>query len=186
MSEIATCTFRHLQTVWDTHKFLVLRSRMVELYISCLICLHGIVLNKLGTEGNFTTYNLWPCIESWDSWTPVHNLRRFCRLWDTSIQFNMHTKIVHTCMQSETTIYYYYYYTALLSGLGRSFFSFLILYTISRTPWTGDQPVGRPLSTHRTTQTQNKCTHYRHSFLEWDLNPPSLHSSERRQFLQLL
>jgi hypothetical protein len=41
--------------------------------------------------------------------------------------------------------------------LGR-FFSFLILYTVVRTPWTGHQPVGRPLPTHRTTQTQNKGT----------------------------
>jgi hypothetical protein len=35
-------------------------------------------------------------------------------------------------------------------------FSFLILYTVGRTPWTGDQPVARPLPTHRTTQTQYK------------------------------
>jgi hypothetical protein len=34
-------------------------------------------------------------------------------------------------------------------------FSFLILYTVGRTPWTGDQPVTRPLPAHRT-QTQNK------------------------------
>jgi hypothetical protein len=30
-------------------------------------------------------------------------------------------------------------------------------YTVSRTPWTGDQSVARPLHTHRT-QTQNKRT----------------------------
>jgi hypothetical protein len=41
--------------------------------------------------------------------------------------------------------------------LGR-LFSFLILSTVGRTPWTGDQPVARPLRTHRTTQTQNKRT----------------------------
>jgi hypothetical protein len=35
-------------------------------------------------------------------------------------------------------------------------FSFLILYTVDRTPWTGDQPVEKILSTHRTAQTQNK------------------------------
>jgi hypothetical protein len=35
-------------------------------------------------------------------------------------------------------------------------FSFLILYTVGRTPWTGDQHFARPLPTHRTTQTQNK------------------------------
>jgi hypothetical protein len=44
-----------------------------------------------------------------------------------------------------------------LSDIGR-FFSFLILYTVGRTPWTGQQAVTRPLSTHRTTQTQNKRT----------------------------
>jgi hypothetical protein len=38
------------------------------------------------------------------------------------------------------------------------FFSFLILYTVGRIPWTGHQPVSRPLPTHGTTQTQNKCT----------------------------
>jgi hypothetical protein len=37
-------------------------------------------------------------------------------------------------------------------------FQFLNLYTVGRTPWTGDQPVSRPLPTHRTTQTQNKRT----------------------------
>jgi hypothetical protein len=36
------------------------------------------------------------------------------------------------------------------------FFSFLILYTVGRTPWMGDQPVARSLPTHRKKQTQNK------------------------------
>jgi hypothetical protein len=44
-----------------------------------------------------------------------------------------------------------------LLGPGR-FFSFIIMYTVGRTLWTGDQPVARPLPTHRTTQTQNKRT----------------------------
>jgi hypothetical protein len=57
-----------------------------------------------------------------------------------------------------------------LLGFGR-FFSFLILYTVGRTPWTGDQPVARSLPTHRTTQTQNKRTKYRHPYLERDSNP---------------
>jgi hypothetical protein len=47
--------------------------------------------------------------------------------------------------------------TSFLLDLGR-FFSFFILYTVVRTPWTGDQPVARPLPTHRTTQTQTKRT----------------------------
>jgi hypothetical protein len=42
-----------------------------------------------------------------------------------------------------------------LLDLGR-FFSFLIMYTVGRTPWARDQPVARSLPTQRTTQTQNK------------------------------
>jgi hypothetical protein len=40
--------------------------------------------------------------------------------------------------------------TVLKLDLG-SFFGFLILYTVSTTPWTGDQPVARPLRRHKTT-----------------------------------
>jgi hypothetical protein len=29
-------------------------------------------------------------------------------------------------------------------------------YAVGTTPWKGDQPVARPLPTHRTRQTQNK------------------------------
>jgi hypothetical protein len=47
--------------------------------------------------------------------------------------------------------------TVLLLDLGRVL-SFLILYTVGRTPWTGDQLVARPLPAHRTTQIQNKRT----------------------------
>jgi hypothetical protein len=51
-----------------------------------------------------------------------------------------------------------------LFGLGR-FFSFFILYTVGRIPSTMDQPVARPPTTHRTTQTQNKLAQYRHPCL---------------------
>jgi hypothetical protein len=69
-----------------------------------------------------------------------------------------------------------------LFGLGH-FFSFLILYTVGRTPWTVDRAVARPLPTHKTTQTQNKCTQYRQPCLVWDSNPRFQCSSERRQFM---
>jgi hypothetical protein len=39
-----------------------------------------------------------------------------------------------------------------------AFSTFLILYTVGRIPWTGDQPVARPILTHRTTQTQSAHT----------------------------
>jgi hypothetical protein len=60
------------------------------------------------------------------------------------------------------TVFYAYYWdqessslssTALLLGLGLSF-SFLILYTVGKTPLTGDQPLARPLPTqNKHTQT---------------------------------
>jgi hypothetical protein len=37
-------------------------------------------------------------------------------------------------------------------------FQFFNVYTVGWILWTGDQPVTRPLPTHRTTQTQNKRT----------------------------
>jgi hypothetical protein len=41
-----------------------------------------------------------------------------------------------------------------------SLFQFLdVFYTVGRTPWTGYDPVTRPLPTNRTVQTQNKSTH---------------------------
>jgi hypothetical protein len=61
-------------------------------------------------------------------------------------------------------------------------FRFLNLYTDGRTPWTEDVPVVRPLSTHRTTQTQNTQTH-RHPYFEWYSNPRSQRSSGRRRFM---
>jgi hypothetical protein len=40
------------------------------------------------------------------------------------------------------------------------FFSFVIFfYTDDWTSWTSDQPIARPLPTHKTTQTQNRRTH---------------------------
>jgi hypothetical protein len=39
-----------------------------------------------------------------------------------------------------------------LLGLGH-FLSFWILYTVSKTPYTGDQPVARPLVTQDNTNT---------------------------------
>jgi hypothetical protein len=36
--------------------------------------------------------------------------------------------------------------------------SFLIIYTVGKIPWTGDQFFEMPLPAHRTAQTQNKRT----------------------------
>jgi hypothetical protein len=87
------------------------------------------------------------------------------------------------CRRPVLLIHYIYLwlYSALLD-LGR-FFSFLIFYTVSTTPWTGDQPVVRPLPAHRTAHKHRINTH-RHPCLEWDSNPWSQCSSGRRQFMR--
>jgi hypothetical protein len=51
------------------------------------------------------------------------------------------------------------------------------IWTVGRTPWTGDQPNARPLPTHRTAQ-KNADTH---PCLKWDSNPRSQCSSGQRQ-----
>jgi hypothetical protein len=64
--------------------------------------------------------------------------------------------------------------TILLLDLGR-FFGFLILYTVGMTPWTGDQPVARPLP------TQNKRTQT--SMPSVGFEPTIPLSRERRHFM---
>jgi hypothetical protein len=75
---------------------------------------------------------------------------------------------VCSCMNFISFIHQWLYSFLLDPGLSFSFVIFF--YAEGRTHWTGDQPVTRPLPTHRTTQTHNKCTH-RHPCLEWDSNP---------------
>jgi hypothetical protein len=55
-------------------------------------------------------------------------------------------------------------------------FQFLNPIHDGRTPQTRDQPVAKPLPTHRINA-------YRHLYLEWDSNPWSQCSSEQRQFM---
>jgi hypothetical protein len=57
-----------------------------------------------------------------------------------------------------TIIFFFNGSTAPL-GPGFCFFSFMIIFTDGRTPWTSDPLVARPLPKHRTTQTQNKHIH---------------------------
>jgi hypothetical protein len=51
-----------------------------------------------------------------------------------------------------------------------------LLYTDCRTPWTSDQPVARPLTTHRINAHRHQC-------LGWGSKPRSQRSSERRRFM---
>jgi hypothetical protein len=63
-----------------------------------------------------------------------------------------------TSLHFQRTIYLYLWLYIPFCWTLAFFFSFLILYTVGMTPWSRDQPVARPLPTHRRTQTQNKRT----------------------------
>jgi hypothetical protein len=66
---------------------------------------------------------------------------------------------IYSTLKQRMTIYlsiYLWFYSPFVGPW--LFFSVLILYRVGRTPWTGDQPIARPLRTHRTTQTQNTRT----------------------------
>jgi hypothetical protein len=65
-----------------------------------------------------------------------------------------------------------------LSDLGR-FFSFLILYTVGKTPWTGDQPVASSLPTHRTIQIQNKRTQTSMPWVGFEPTIPAFQRAKR-------
>jgi hypothetical protein len=67
-----------------------------------------------------------------------------------------------------------------LLGLGR-FFSFLILYTVGRTPWTGDQPFARPLPTHRINVHNTDI----HALSGIPTHDPSVRASEKSSYLRL-
>jgi hypothetical protein len=61
--------------------------------------------------------------------------------------------------------------------LGR-FFSFLILYTVGRTPWTGDQPVGKA-ATYAQDNTNTDSTHTNiHALSEIRTHDPSVQAGE--------
>jgi hypothetical protein len=65
------------------------------------------------------------------------------------------------------------------------FFSFTVLCTVGRTPWTGHQPVTKPLRTRRTTQTRSKPTHThtQTSMPRAGFGPTTLAFERRRQFM---
>jgi hypothetical protein len=98
-------------------------------------------------------YNsFWSCISHFAlyTWATTLSVRYLDRVHYYSISLTIYLSI---CLSLSVCLWLY----SPLLNLGR-FFSFLIFYTVCRTPWTEDQPVARLLPTHRTAQTQNKRT----------------------------
>jgi hypothetical protein len=98
-----------------------------------------------------TTYSQIQLRQTLPASDVVTNLIRFqwvfTQLKQCSLTYEIGER--HTNVIQDSLLLLLWLYSPLLS-LGR-FFSFLIPYTVGRTPWTGDQPVARPLPTHRTT-----------------------------------
>jgi hypothetical protein len=106
-------------------------------------------------------------------------------LWSTSVTFSQ----MHLAPSAIYTIYLWRSLSLITYGcfsfslwlyspldLSR-FFNFLVLYTVGGTPWTEDQPVARPLPTHRSTQTQNKHTDI-HASSGIRIHDPSVRTGE--------
>jgi hypothetical protein len=91
------------------------------------------------------------------------------RIWKNA---KAQQRVIQTYLSSYLWLY------SLLLGLGR-FFRLLILCTVGRTPWTGDKPAARPLPTHGTTQTQNKCTHTSMPWLGFEPTIPVFQRAKR-------
>jgi hypothetical protein len=73
--------------------------------------------------------------------------------------------------------YMKFYLSAALQALWTlAAFQILNLYTVGRIPWTGDQPVARPLPAHRINAHRHRC-------FEWDWNPRSQCPSGTGQFM---
>jgi hypothetical protein len=104
-----------------------------------------------------------------------HSLRDLCVHPCSTIGYNNNNN-------NNNNYYYYYYYgsTALCWALAT--FQFLDTIHSRYDSLDGDQPVARPL-TYTQSNTNRINEHTRHICLEWDSNPRSQCSSERRQFM---
>jgi hypothetical protein len=74
-----------------------------------------------------------------------------------STVFKINVLYVRACMHIYTRAFIQLRLYSPLLDLDR-FFSFLISYTVGRSPWTGDQYVARLLPAYGIAQTQNKRT----------------------------
>jgi hypothetical protein len=94
---------------------------------------------------------------------------------------NLRPAVVNTKMNLHTPNVSIYLSTALHPFCWTStFFSFLIFYTLSKTPWTGDQPVAWPRP-DRTGQHKHSINTHRHPCLI--VNPQLQRLCGRRQFM---
>jgi hypothetical protein len=112
------------------------------------------------------------------------NTRTLCRVLNWGIVINL--RYIHNFSQNncfaecEKTIWHLYFlhpvslplpslYDSKAIWTSAHFFSFLILYTVGRTPWTGDHPL--QCRNLHTGQHKPRIHAQRHQCLKWESNP---------------
>jgi hypothetical protein len=79
---------------------------------------------------------------------------------DTTLQIVLYLSIHRRKSALVNCVFFFLYFFMAVQPFGPwLLFSFLIIFTVGRTPWTEDRAVARPLPTHRTTQTHHKSRH---------------------------
>jgi hypothetical protein len=129
-------------------KYAVLPHALVvkKSYVSCRNKYGVRNINKSLEFKEILTKSIWLHNSSWKCliWWPL--LRKSVNFNSSFIQGTIYSTLDRST-----------YGSTVLSLDFSCFFSFLLLYTVGRTTWTGES-VAKPLPTHKTTKTQNKRT----------------------------
>jgi hypothetical protein len=81
------------------------------------------------------------------------NILILCTLFKNAYRLNLYLTLFFSVKLLSTYLWLYSHFVG-----PWELFSFLIFYTVGRTPWMGDQLVARPLPAHRAQHKQNKHT----------------------------
>jgi hypothetical protein len=120
--------------------------------------LHALCQHSRISRQTFLTPSAWRgrlvMHKEWKYNTSYQQLHFLLRLNSLTFNCSRHVYLNLTC-----TVYCIFFSLWLCRPFGPwPLFQFLNLYRVCRTPWTGDQPITRPLPTHRATKTHNKRT----------------------------
>jgi hypothetical protein len=152
--------------------------------------LHGVISQRteIFITTTLRTSNLTQNFDVWEVWgLPVlqdNAFQQTFRIFRSKNSRFHNTSLVPTYLPTYIPTYlplYVWLYTPFVGPW--PLFSFLVLYAVGRTPWTGDQPVARPLPTHKTTQTKNKRTQIS---MPWVGFEPTIPASERAKTFHAL
>jgi hypothetical protein len=125
-----------------------------------------LLYSPLGTTSNYSVITILHTLQI--TTVPAET---YCEVQDGSVEM-----LMYSYMPLLHLFYYnYYYFMSLQPFVGTwPLLQFLNLFTVGRTPWTGDQPVARPLPTHRTNAHNTDM----HALSGVPTHDPSVRASE--------